>query len=42
MIEARLDGYRAYAWNADGFLMRKETTHGVFMRALVRYAPESK
>ena len=42
MTEAIAKGFRAYAYNDEGFLFRKETKHGVFIKALVRYAPASK
>lgn len=41
MTEAIHQGYRAHSYNDNGIIVRKETKHGVFMRALVRYAPTS-
>jgi len=39
LADAIREGFRVYSYTDDGIIVRKEISHGVFLKAFVRYKP---
>lgn len=39
LAEAISQGFRVYSYTDEGIVVRKEVSHGVFIKAFVKYKP---